>query len=130
MLVQFAFIVRLGVAGSGSFVDGVVGLVAKSCVEWRMQGGGGGGVEFEIVLEWVGGIGIVVGDYGTVGGARSLHGRGEPAFAVVDVAIPQDGVGHGGGRADGEREVAAGVEGIGRGVLCGDGRAWRGRGDE
>ena len=45
-----------------ALVDGVVGLVAPGGVEGWVERGGGGGAEFEVVLEGVGGVGVGGGD--------------------------------------------------------------------
>ena len=55
-----------------------------------------------------------------MGGGCALHGGGEPALTMVDVAIPEDGFGDGRWGGNGERKIAAGVEGGGGGVLGGD----------
>src|SRR5579863_4403723 len=95
----------------GAFVDGVVGLVAPGGVEGWVERGGGGGAEFEVVLEWVGGGGVGGGDDGGEGCVAVLHGGGEPAFAVVDVTVPEGGVPNLGRSGYCESEVGALMEG-------------------
>jgi hypothetical protein len=102
-------------------MDSVVGLIAQGGIEGGMKRGSSGGVEFEVILEREGGGGIGGWDGCGVGGPFALHGGGEPALAVGDVAIPED-CGGNGACGDREGEVAAGVEGGGRCMLRVDGR--------
>ena len=71
-----------------------IGLVAECGIECWMQRGCVCRPKLEVILQGIGRASVVAGNGGAAAVAGSPHGYRKPAFAMVDVAIPEDNARH------------------------------------